>query len=181
MTTAIKLKKTGYERKGFDNLMQHLCAGGFANPDFITHHKPKGYCSPIDKKEMDLSTEWLSKYATKYPLINFSHSSYGLKHDVEHYTESGLNNGKGYTYISNGPFILAAIEAGYEYITDTSNYYHGTSYGNAYFNINIRSPKHHCIPHKQSSDKKRSLKDFTCMRMVIWKPNQLIRKITMTK
>jgi hypothetical protein len=57
------------------------------------------------QEQVDLSKEWLRKYANPIDCINSRHSSYGFEHLVE--TRE---------YISNGVFFKAAIEDGYSYI-----------------------------------------------------------------
>jgi hypothetical protein len=79
--------KTGFERKGFDNI--HVCmVGAFLTAD----HRNKleygnaSYCRPVESKQVEICKDWLRKCAKKQDLVNLSHTSYGLKHVVEYYT-----------------------------------------------------------------------------------------------
>lgn len=102
----LNLHKTGYEKTGF---VARVCAEG------VNHD---GDCSEIDPKQIDLSKEWLRKYAKPVGYINTEQSSYNLKHFVETDTQ----------YIANGAFCKAAIEERYEYIIDKPNIYLNIAY-----------------------------------------------------
>ena len=112
--------KTEYERNGFgDNI--HICmTGAFLTADHRNEleYGNAAYCRPVDREEVELSKEWLRKCAKKQDLINLEHSSYHLKHLAERYTPENKENKKisFRHYVSNGAFITAAIEEGYEYI-----------------------------------------------------------------
>jgi len=78
-----------------------------------------GYSNAIDEKEVSLCKKWIKKYITPRKTINTKKGSYNLKGLVEKDTS---------TYISNGAFIKAAIELGYEYKENGKN---------AYFNMSL--------------------------------------------
>jgi len=78
-----------------------------------------GYNSVIDDKEVSLCKEWIKKYITPRKTINTKRGSYNLKGFVEKDKS---------TYISNGAFIKAAIELGYEYKENGQH---------AYFNMSL--------------------------------------------
>jgi hypothetical protein len=97
---------------------------------------------PVDIEEVKLCKQWLLRKARKRKTINTNYSSYGLKHRVED------TYGK---YVSNGAFIVAAMELGYEVKpTDFDS-------PNGNFNISIRT-----IPglHGLGVDYIRDLKDY---------------------
>lgn len=71
---------------------------------------PSGY--PIRQKEIDLCKEWIKKFCIPRKMRNSRYGSYGLKHLVEGYYGE---------YISNGAFIAAAEESGYEVLPDGDN------------------------------------------------------------
>jgi hypothetical protein len=60
---------------------------------------------PIES-EVKLCEKWIREFVTPRKAINTKHSSYGLKHAVERWTGE---------YVSNGAFIQAAVNLGYEY------------------------------------------------------------------
>lgn len=71
---------------------------------------PSGY--PINRKEIDLCKEWIGKFCIPRKMRNSRYGSYGLKHLVENYYGE---------YVSNGAFIAAAEELGYEVLPDGHN------------------------------------------------------------
>lgn len=74
---------------------------------------------PISDKEVQLCKEWIKKCITKRKTINKEKGSYGLKHVVEkHYK----------TYISNGAFIKAAIDMGFNYKQNGLNAFFNMSF-----------------------------------------------------
>ena len=72
---------TGYERHGFEGV--HVCGNGL----FLKHSD----CMELVQEQVDLSKEWLRKYAKPIDCINTRHSSYGFKHLVE--TREYISNG----------------------------------------------------------------------------------------
>lgn len=75
--------------------------------------------SPISNEEVKLCKEWIKKCITKRKTINEEKGSYGLKHVVEKYYK---------TYISNGAFIKAAIEMGFDYRQNGLNAFFNMSF-----------------------------------------------------
>lgn len=73
-------------------------------------------------------------HTTKRKTINFTRTSYGLKHSVEHYMKR-LPDVENY-YLANGAFICAAIHAGY----DIKRVREGSP--NVSINISERSARH---------------------------------------
>ena len=59
--------------------------------------------------EIEYCKEWINEFITPRNTINEQRSSYGLKHRVEQWP------GRESKYVSNGAFILAALELGYTY------------------------------------------------------------------
>lgn len=59
-----------------------------------------------DRVEIETCKKWLAEFARKRKSINDRRWSYSLKHTVERWAD---------LYISNGAFIQAAIELGYNY------------------------------------------------------------------
>ncbi len=78
-----------------------LCAEGEAND--CDHRAP-------DHRHVRICKAWLQKYAVKRKTMNTRDYSYSLKHQVEY---SRLDSGGDY-YVTNGAFIAAAIELGYQ-------------------------------------------------------------------
>lgn len=71
---------------------------------------PSGY--PITRAQVDLCKEWIRLFCIPRKRENTRYGSYGLKHLVEEYYGG---------YVSNGAFIAAAEESGYEVIPQGSN------------------------------------------------------------
>lgn len=65
------------------------------------------------QKEIDICKQWIKQYCTpkKATKNGRAYSSYFLKHRVE--SSYGLT-----CYVSNGSFIQAAIDLGYEFVRD---------------------------------------------------------------
>lgn len=63
-------------------------------------------------RQFQIACEWLGKIE-KSGSINYSRSSYGLKHWVEKFYDP--------FYCSNGAFIAAAIHMGFEWVEDGPN------------------------------------------------------------
>lgn len=76
----------------------------------LASFSPSGY--PIDRKQIDLCREWIKQFCIPRKTRNSRYGSYGLKHLVERYYGE---------YISNGAFIAAAEESGYEVLPDGNN------------------------------------------------------------
>jgi hypothetical protein len=64
-----------------------------------------------ERSEIDSCKEWIELYCKKRKTFNRNMSSYELKHIVEDYSEYHKER----NYVSNGAFIQAATELGYEY------------------------------------------------------------------
>jgi len=66
-----------------------------------------------NKKEIEICKQWILKYCKPKPATKNgrAYSSYFLKHRVE--SSGGLT-----CYVSNGAFIAAAIELGFEWVRD---------------------------------------------------------------
>lgn len=64
--------------------------------------------SPPPAEEVEVCKRWINEFIGKRKTINDEYSSYGLKHKVEKWAEDT-------DYISNGAFIQAAVDLGYEY------------------------------------------------------------------
>jgi hypothetical protein len=73
----------------------------------IASLSPSGY--PIDQTQINYCKKWIKQFCIPRKTINSRYGSYGLKHIVEEYYG---------TYISNGAFIAAADESGYDVIPD---------------------------------------------------------------
>lgn len=73
---------------------------------------------PPPSEEVVLCAAWIAEFAKKKKGINYKYSSYGLKHIVEKWARR---------YVSNGAFIQAAIDAGYEYQVRGQNGYFNMS------------------------------------------------------
>ena len=58
------------------------------------------------RPEIESAKKWIKQWFDARKTINDRHSSYALKHIMERHTD---------TYVSNGSFIRAAIELGFEY------------------------------------------------------------------
>jgi hypothetical protein len=129
---APKLRKTGYERVGFDGI--HVCYGG------VYYNKEGSYNygrdnEPVDKEMVEYCIDWIRKYMKPHTMINLGHTSYGLKHIVEDFRGE---------YVSNGSFAYAAIKEGYEYILPNDSQ-------NPYFAMiidakDVKQIRHSCIP-----------------------------------
>ena len=78
-----------------------------------------GRKSSINKKEIQLCKEWIKKWILPRKTINTDQGSYGLKHIVEKSSK---------IYISNGAFIKAAIELGYNYKKNNLNAFFSISF-----------------------------------------------------
>jgi hypothetical protein len=59
-------------------------------------------------KEVEICREWIRLFASPTKTLRVARSSYGLKHQVEDWTQK-----KSSTYIANGAFIEAARLEGY--------------------------------------------------------------------
>ncbi|MBA7549216.1 hypothetical protein ES705_41692 [subsurface metagenome] len=77
----------------------------------------------IPEEKIQLCKEWIQEYGIKTDEIIRDYSSYGLKHKVEDVKGS---------YVSNGSFIKATIELGYDF--ERTDY----NSPNTYFNMNIK-------------------------------------------
>jgi hypothetical protein len=75
------------------------------------------YDRPPNPEEVEMSKAWMRMWAKSCDRMNHKRTSYGLKHAVEAWAEwmqtNGYLPGVG-SYISNGAFIQAALEAGYQ-------------------------------------------------------------------
>jgi hypothetical protein len=69
---------------------------------------------PINERNVKICKEWIQKHWKMPDRFNNKETSYELKHDVE--KEAG-------DYVSNGDFIAAAIDLGYEFrqVEDSPN------------------------------------------------------------
>jgi hypothetical protein len=76
---------------------------------------------PPDPEQVKLCREWIRENVGRRKTINHARNSYGLKHVVERVTE---------TYITNGAFIRAALDEGFEIEPCGKK--------NAYFNFSYR-------------------------------------------
>lgn len=76
---------------------------------------------------------WLSTFGTKRKSINYDAFSYYLKHLVENW-ESGVTGDNCHHYITNGAFLQAALNLGYEIKRDGKNGFLAMSLKNIYRN-----------------------------------------------
>ena len=74
----------------------------FINKNGICHYKED--IEELPKEEVELCEKWIKEFTRKNVCINYNFSSYGLKHVVENHF------GK---YVSNGSFIKAALNLGF--------------------------------------------------------------------
>lgn len=66
--------------------------------------------TPILKEHIENAKIFIRAKMKKRTSFNYDNTSYGFKHQAEHYFRDVLNNPK---YISNGAFIIAMAECGY--------------------------------------------------------------------
>lgn len=83
----------------------------FGPPESADHHSAK--CRMPDPKEVELAKEFIKIGCSFTEDFTKDHTSYGLKHIVEKWTEEKFNT-TSYRYVSNGAFITAALELGYK-------------------------------------------------------------------
>jgi hypothetical protein len=74
-----------------------LCWAGDLDPS---------HALPPSSEMVTTCRRWIQAYASPRKTFNTLYSSYSLKHMVE--------NTPGYSYVTNGAFIQAALELGYE-------------------------------------------------------------------
>jgi len=94
--------------------------------DGYREHKHEDDALAPDPKEVEICRTWIREFCHKRQSFNRRQSSYGMKQKVENGTKE---------YVSNGAFIQAAIEEGYEYRPDP---FHPI---NAQFNMAIGKEK----------------------------------------
>ena len=80
--------------------------------------------TPVQKKKVEAAKAWIEQRCWKRKTINWTRSSYGLKHDMEH--ETGI-------YVTNGDFIRAAILLGYNVIIQ--------DYPNCFFDMGLKTER----------------------------------------
>lgn len=86
-----------------------------------------GDLDPITQSQVELSKIWIREWITPRKTINTQKGSYQLKHIVE------KNSG---TYVSNGAFIRAAIDLGFNYSKNGLNAFFNMSFLRAKQNKN---------------------------------------------
>lgn len=101
---------------------------------WITDEGFGGLAPPPPQREIDICKAWISKWITKRKTINHMYTSYAIKHVIEEFDGS---------YASNGSFIQAAIELGYE----VQMVYGGSI--NVYFNMSFNRVEK-CLREKRS-------------------------------
>jgi hypothetical protein len=84
-----------------------------------------------DENEVKICAEWLAKFAKLSKRIQRKWTSHDLKELVQKWHR---NQGEPSTYVSNGAFILAAVQRGYQVK-------HASASPNAYFNISVHLPE----------------------------------------
>jgi len=95
---------TGTINRG--DLPHNLYIGGFFDPNFEGNIGNYGRPEKPPRFEVDICKLWIKKFIDPRKTINTRHGSYSLKHFVEDWAGH---------YISNGAFIQAAIELGFNY------------------------------------------------------------------
>lgn len=98
---------------GFNPDLLNLDACGFYKY-YERVKKEKHRYHPIEREQVDVCKEWIKQNLRPTKVIIKRMSSYGYKHEVEKWAN---------TYISNGAFILAMIEMGYNFEADGPNAY----------------------------------------------------------
>ena len=76
---------------------------------------------PITEEQVRICKEWIQQFCKQRKTINTKISSYWLKHEVEAWSRDS---------ITNGAFIAAAIDSGYQYRQDGDS-------PNALFNVSV--------------------------------------------
>lgn len=82
---------------------------------FITTRTPSG--EDPEAEQVALCVEWIAEFADYSKAWMTRHSSYGHKHRVERWTARHGSR----QYISNGAFIVAASQLGYELKRERAN------------------------------------------------------------
>src|SRR5690349_15433306 len=77
----------------------------------LVNHGTDPFDAPLSE-HVAICRAWIEKNCALRKSLNLRHSSYGLKHAVEHDSREA-NGGSSYSYVTNGAFIQAAIELGY--------------------------------------------------------------------
>ncbi len=108
--------KSGEKINDCGILTENYCRQKCAN-----RGKFPGCDAPTQSAEVNATQKWIKQHCWKRKTMNWSRSSYGLKHDMEH--ETGV-------YVSNGNFIKAAVILGYRMKPD---------YPNCFFNMGIKT------------------------------------------
>lgn len=131
------------------SVKRHICASGIGyypirgTPDYeeieslfhdiyYNYLKHSEKCDMPDQVEIKTCKEFIQLECSKTKTIMKQHSSYGLKHIVERWTEKTKDR---HQYISNGSFIVAASELGYKMKQEDP-----TSL-NAYFNLDVHEKR----------------------------------------
>jgi hypothetical protein len=99
----------------------NLYANGLDTPDR----------SPVDEAQVQVAREFIRNSCLKRKVFNRRHTSYFLKHVAEDWAKA---QGKAVTYISNGAFIAAAIDEGYEWKQEPGSH-------NAAFKLKCTHPR----------------------------------------
>lgn len=93
--------------------------------------------SDIQKEEIDRALVYVTVFIKHRKTINNKYTSYNLKHSVERYYRHHLKTQEP-NYISNGAIIVAMLQSGFEYRTDTEYFRNvGSESLNLYFNAKI--------------------------------------------